>query len=352
MDKEHSTPPPSTLSVRDLRVSFGSGTRATQVLHGIDLSIQPGEIHGLVGESGSGKTLLALSMLGLLPQGAQRQGAVALGETVLSDLSERKLRAIRGARISMVFQEPMTALNPVKTIGDQIADAIEVRSATKPSLHERGRTRDTVIALLSSVRIEDPARCASSFPHMISGGERQRAMIAMAIANQPDIIIADEPTTALDVTVQAEILDLLVELVERRGMGMLFISHDLAVVGEIADRVSVLYAGRVVETGPVHKVLGDAKHPYTQGLMASSLIPQEMNGTGGERGVDTGRIKRPPLPVIPGTVPSPKALPNGCAFSPRCAEKDPRCGTVPDLRGPDGADVSDGWQVACWRRAT
>jgi oligopeptide/dipeptide ABC transporter ATP-binding protein len=278
--------------------SRGPGARVA-VVDGVDLALERGETLALVGESGCGKTLTALSILHLVPRpGRIEAGSIRLEGRELAGLPAVQWRGIRGAAIAMVFQEPMTSLNPVRSVGDQVMEAVR--------LHERvsrAEARRRALALFERVGIPDPAQRLESYPHQLSGGMRQRAMIAMALAARPRVLVADEPTTALDVTIQAQILELLRELVHELGMAILLITHDLGVVNELADRVAVMYAGRVVEQGGRVELLGAPRHPYTQGLLRA--IPARVQP--GER-----------LAEIPGAVPSPEAWPPGCRFHPRC----------------------------------
>jgi oligopeptide/dipeptide ABC transporter ATP-binding protein len=294
------------LRVHSLTTVFKLPAGEVRAVNGVSLQISRGETLGLVGESGSGKSMTALSILRLVqPPGITRGGPIEFnGRKDLLELSEREMRKIRGAEIGFVFQEPMTALDPVYTVGDQIAEAILV--------HERTPRREAharAIQLLEAVKIPEPAKRARDYPHQLSGGMRQRVLIAMAVACQPLMLIADEPTTALDVTIQAEILDLLHEMKERFDLALLLITHDLGVVAGHADRVAVMYAGRIVEEGSVRQVFRSPAHPYTRGLLAS--IP--------------GRTRGARLASIDGTVPNLASLPLGCAFEPRCAERFERC---------------------------
>ncbi|ANH08353.1 ABC transporter ATP-binding protein [Shinella sp. HZN7] len=305
------TPEP-ILEISNLRTVFRVRGREIAAVNGIDLVIRPGETVALVGESGSGKSVTSLSVMRLLARriGVIDNGSIRFrgkdGKTKdLVTLGEEEMRQIRGNDIGMVFQEPMTSLNPVYTIGDQISESLRV--------HRRLGRREGVeaaVGLLDKVGIPDARRRAGQYPHELSGGMRQRATIAMALACDPTLLIADEPTTALDVTIQAQILDLMQALQRERGMGMLFVTHNLGVVAEIAHRVAVMYAGRIVETGPVAEVFKAPRHPYTMGLLKSMPrlgTASEMKRTGAK------------LPAIPGMVPSLADLPAGCAFAPRCA---------------------------------
>jgi peptide/nickel transport system ATP-binding protein/oligopeptide transport system ATP-binding protein len=296
-------------------------------VNGVSFHVDRGETVGLVGESGCGKTVTAFSIMRLIPipPGRITGGRILLRGRNLLDLSGEEMRQLRGNEISMIFQEPMTALNPVYTVGDQIMEAIR--------LHQRVNRREArrrAIEMLAHVGIPSPEQRVDEYPHQLSGGMRQRVMIAMALSCHPAILIADEPTTALDVTIQAQILDLLRKLQEEMGMAILLITHDLGVVAETADRVAVMYAGRIAEYADVRTLFGSPRHPYTIGLLES--IPR-MN-----RELDE-------LPVVPGTVPPPTAFPPGCPFHPRCPFAVDRCRTeLPVLE-----EVSPGHQVRCHR---
>ena len=298
------------LRVESLTTTFKLPTGNLRAVDRVSFELRRGETLGLVGESGSGKSMTALSILRLVqPPGHIEGGPIAFnGRADLLELSERDMRRIRGAEIGFIFQEPMTALNPVFTIGDQIAEAMLVHGKVRRS-ELRGRT----IKLLEAVRIPDPERRIQDYPHQLSGGMRQRVLIAIALACQPLLLIADEPTTALDVTIQAEILDLLQEMKEKLDLALLLITHDLGVVAGRAERVAVMYAGRIVEEGPVRQVFQSPAHPYTRGLLAS--IP---GGAPGQR-----------LQAIEGTVPNLAKLPSGCAFEPRCTSRFDVCRTSP-----------------------
>jgi peptide/nickel transport system ATP-binding protein len=308
------------LDVRDLSITFArsragrglsNSISGTSAVRGLSFSIAAGEVLGLVGESGSGKSVTSLAIMGLLPSSASVTGGITFqnGDGVsshLASLSSDQLRQIRGSRIAMIFQEPMTALNPVMRVGDQIAEAVLAHRQVSKS-----EARRLAIEGMREVAISDPERRARSYPHQLSGGMRQRVMIAMAIVNRPKLLIADEPTTALDVTIQQQILDLLKELRLKFGLAMLFISHDLAVVSHVADRVAVMYAGSLVEMGTKADIFRAPAHPYTQGLLRS--IPT----------LATDRAV--PLATIEGTVPSAGQLPAGCPFEPRCGFRVSSC---------------------------
>ena len=277
----------------------------------MSFAIAPGEVLGLVGESGSGKSITSLAIMRLLPPQAQVSGEILFAGNDaaprnLPSLSDDSMRQLRGSRIAMIFQEPMTALNPVMRVGDQVAEAILAHN----SVSKRDAWQRSVDAM-NDVAIPDPARRARDYPHQLSGGMRQRIMIAMAIANRPQLLIADEPTTALDVTIQAQILELLAELRTKFGLAMLFISHDLAVVSHVADRVAVMYAGSLIELGAKRDIFQAAAHPYTRGLLHA--VPD----------LKTDRAR--PLQTIDGTVPALQSMPSGCAFEPRCEFRAPEC---------------------------
>ncbi len=315
------------LRIRGLRTTFRTRAGELPAVDGVDLDLFAGETLGVVGESGCGKSVTALSVLRLVPD---PPGRIAAGEIWFDgrDLvrcSEEEMRHIRGARISMIFQEPMTSLNPVFRVGDQIEESLRVHTDM-----DRASRRERVVELLDVVGIAEPRQRARDYPHQLSGGMRQRVMIAMALACNPDVLIADEPTTALDVTIQAQILDLLASLEERFRMAVLLITHDLGIVAEAARRIAVLYAGRVVETGRVADVYRSPRHPYTAGLL---------------RAMPGGRVAhRSPLHVIPGVVPDLMSRPRGCSFRERCPRAIAVCAEVdPDLRAEGG----EGRAVAC-----
>ncbi len=291
------------LEVRNLCVTFG----VTPAVRGVSFTLAPGEILGIVGESGSGKSATVMALPRILPPSASVSGEALFQGRDLLQLGENEMRRVRGAGIAMIFQEPMSALNPVMTIGRQVAEAVR-----------EGHPQTVALEMLKQVAIPEPERRMKQYPHHLSGGMRQRVMIAMALAGRPSLLIADEPTTALDVTIQAQILALLKELRERLRLAILLITHDLAVAAETADRVAVMYAGRIVETGAIREVLEAPAHPYTRGLL---------------RVAPTLEAARPGrLPAIPGAMPAPDALPRGCSFEPRCDARIPPCtGAVPDL---------------------
>jgi peptide/nickel transport system ATP-binding protein len=305
------------LEVENLTIRLGS----LPIVRGISFSLPRGGTLGLVGESGSGKSMTALALMRLLPTAAQASGVIKLnGEDILG-ADEARLCALRGDRMAMIFQEPMTSLNPVHTVGDQIAEPLVVHGKD-----DEAAARRMAVGLLERVGIVDAPARMSSYPHQLSGGQRQRAMIAMALACRPDLLIADEPTSALDVTVQAQIIDLLRGLVDETGMALLLISHDLGVIGRIAERVIVLYAGAVMEEGPTEAVFAQRLHPYTQALFAA--LPG--------RGARKGRR----LAAVPGTVPPPQALPPGCPFYGRCPRGQEICRDNPPPRIEDGGSTA------------
>jgi oligopeptide/dipeptide ABC transporter ATP-binding protein len=302
------------LSVRDLRVGFATEGGLLQAVDGVSFDLVAGEVLAIVGESGSGKSVTAQTILGLTRSpNARIEGSVRLGGAELLDASDAALRKVRGERVGMVFQDPMTSFNPVYRLGNQIGEAIRA--------HRRGisksEARERVIELLDAVGIPDAERRVDAYPHEFSGGMRQRAMIAMALVLDPEVLIADEPTTALDVTIQAQILRLLERLNEERGLATILITHDLGVVAEVADRVLVMYAGRVVEQGTLDEIFYDPQHPYTWGLLGSLTR------------LDRERPKR--LPQIKGVPPSLLSLPRGCSFRPRCPHEFGRCAELPSL---------------------
>ena len=298
------------LEIRDLRTSFRTAAGAAHAVDGVSLSLAAGRTLGLVGESGCGKTMIALSIMRLVPPpGVITGGRIEVAGRNLLELSERAMRAVRGAEIAMIFQEPMTSLNPVLTIGDQISEAIRLHG-------DGGRhaARAQAVEMLRTVEIPEAERRIDDYPHQLSGGMRQRVMIAMALSCRPTLLIADEPTTALDVTIQAQILDLLGDLQRRFGMALLLVTHDFGVVAERADDVAIMYAGRVVERGAVADVFRAPLHPYTQGLLRS--IPR------------VGPAQRRRLESIPGVVPDLCHLPSGCRFRDRCPLAIPECAAI------------------------
>jgi oligopeptide/dipeptide ABC transporter ATP-binding protein len=320
------------LEVRNLTVEFprpnsAAGSAPLVAVRDLSFSIAPGEVLGVVGESGSGKSLTSLAVMGLLPAQARTRGEITFTNGTTHDLlhlPNEAMRHLRGSSIAMIFQEPMTALNPVMRVGEQIAEAVRAHNTVG-----KKDSWDRAVQAMEEVAIPDSTRRARDYPHQLSGGMRQRVMIAMAIVNRPKLLIADEPTTALDVTIQAQILRLLGELRAKFGLTMLFISHDLAVVSQVADRVAVLYAGSLVELGTDHDIFHNPSHPYTRGLLACAPT------------LTTDRSQS--LATIEGTVPSPQALPPGCLFEPRCAYRIPAC----RLAVPPLIEVSPGHWARC-----
>jgi peptide/nickel transport system ATP-binding protein len=323
----------TVLDVKNLRTVFFTNSGLFKAVDDVSFSVRRGETLAIVGESGCGKSVTALSIMRLVPDPPGRivGGSVVLEGTDLLGLDEDEMRAIRGNRISMIFQEPMTSLNPVMRIGDQITEAVRLhRSMT------RKEAWDKAVEMLRLVRIPVPGRRAQEYPHQLSGGMRQRAMIAMALACRPALLIADEPTTALDVTIQAQILALILDLQKELGMGLVLITHDLGVVAQTAQRVIVMYAGKKVEEADVETLFADPRHPYTRGLMASMPAVASFGSNANTR-----------LTEIPGMVPSLTNLPKGCAFAPRCGLAIARCREeYPPLQAWDTDHLA-----ACWRAA-
>jgi peptide/nickel transport system ATP-binding protein/oligopeptide transport system ATP-binding protein len=315
------------LSVNGLRTVFRTSHGEVTAVDGVDISVERGRTLGIVGESGCGKSVLSLSVMRLVPPpGRVADGRILFEGKNLLELPSAEMRDIRGNRIAMIFQEPMTSLNPVFTVGDQITEAMRAHDRTASFSALRSRA----ISALQRVRIPAPERRFDEYPHQMSGGMRQRVMIAMALACAPDLLIADEPTTALDVTVQAQILDLLRELQQQTGMAIILITHDLGIVAEMADEVAVMYAGRVVERARGAAIFDDPQHPYTLGLLGS--IPK----------IEENRDR---LLAIEGTVPAPFALPQGCRFHPRCVFSDAAC----TMQDPELRQLSEDHRAACIR---
>ena len=323
----------TVLDVRGLQTVFFTNSGLFRAVDDVSFSVRRGETLAIVGESGCGKSVTALSIMRLVPEPPGRivGGSVVLEGTDLLGLDETAMRRIRGNRMSMIFQEPMTSLNPVMRIGDQITEAVRLHRSTT-----RQQAWKQAVEMLRLVRVPEPARRALEYPHQLSGGMRQRAMIAMALACRPVLLIADEPTTALDVTIQAQILALVLELQRELGMGLILITHDLGVVAQTAQRVIVMYAGKKVEEAGVEELFANPRHPYTRGLMAS--IPA-VPGSGAN---DNARLTE-----IPGMVPSLTKLPAGCAFAPRCELAVARCREqYPPLQSWGTHHLA-----ACWRAA-
>ena len=318
---------PRLLEVRDLRTSFQTATGVVRAVDGVSWDIEPGETVALVGESGCGKSVSALSIMRLVaePAGRIEGGEIVYKGRDLLKLSEEEMRGVRGREIAMIFQEPMTSLNPVLSIGRQLTEGLEIHLGMRPP-----ESRARAVELLGMVGIPDAQRRLAQYPHHFSGGMRQRMMIAMALACNPSLILADEPTTALDVTIQAQILELMRELSRRLGVAMLIITHNLGVVARYADRVNVMYAGRIIEQAAAAELYANPRHPYTLGLLRS--VPR----------LDEPRRAR--LDPIQGQPPDLTRLPPGCAFGPRCAYRVERCGeAVPPLQA-----VGAGHRSACW----
>jgi oligopeptide/dipeptide ABC transporter ATP-binding protein len=325
------TPEQGTLlEIRSLKTYFFTRKALVKAVDGVNLSLVHGETLGVVGESGCGKTMTALSLLRLFPNppGKIVEGQLFFEGRDLAQLSDGEIRKIRGNRISMIFQEPMTSLNPVFSVGNQIMEPLMLHQGLN-----RHEARERAIEMLRLVGIPSPQRRVREFPHQLSGGMRQRVMIAMALSCRPRLLIADEPTTALDVTIQAQILDLMVKLKEQMGTAILLITHNLGVVAQMAQRVLVMYAGKIVEEAPVEELFDNPLHPYTRGLLTS--IPR----------LDLVHLGEPQrLQEIPGLVPSLFHLPKGCAFCPRCLQAMDRCRREP----PDFFEVRPGHSIRCW----
>ncbi|MFM9883928.1 MAG: ABC transporter ATP-binding protein [Burkholderiales bacterium] len=318
------TSPTPLLAVRHLRVEFPTRQGTLVAVDDVSFDIAPGEILGVVGESGAGKSLTGAAIIGLLePPGRIAAGEILLDGTRIDNLPSHEIRRIRGRQIGAVFQDPLTSLNPLYTIGDQLIETIMTHLSMT-----RGRARERAIGMLGDVGIPAPERRIDHYPHQFSGGMRQRVVIALALCAEPKLVIADEPTTALDVSIQAQIITLLKHMCRERGAAVMLITHDMGVIAETADRVAVMYAGRIVEIGPVRDVIHKARHPYTAGLM--SAIPKL-----GEQ--------RERLAQIDGSMPRLTAIPRGCAFNPRCPSVVDRCRQVrPDLVAVDTT------RAACW----
>ncbi|MFV9690555.1 MAG: ABC transporter ATP-binding protein [Desulfobacteria bacterium] len=318
----------SLLDVRDLRTSFYTDQGVVHAVDGVSFSVERGKTLGIVGESGCGKSVTALSVMRLVPErvGRIESGTVLFDGRDILKLKEREMQNVRGNSISMIFQDPMTSLNPVFTVGNQIAEVLHLHR--KLSAKEALKIAET---MLRQVGMPDPHLCVNEYPHRLSGGMRQRVMIAMALSCKPRLIIADEPTTALDVTIQAQILELLMSLQEKHGMSIIMITHNLGVIAEVADDVLVIYAGHVIEENSVDGLFRTPLHPYTKGLLASvpKLTDKEMAAR---------------LPTIPGSVPDLISLPSGCRFADRCSDRFELCERMPDM-----VDVGGGHRVRCWK---
>jgi oligopeptide/dipeptide ABC transporter ATP-binding protein len=318
------------LEVRNLQTHFPTRAGLVKAVDGVSFHVARGELVGLVGESGCGKSITALSVMRLIaPPGEIVGGEILFEGENLLQATEERMREIRGNDIAMIFQDPMTSLNPVYTVGEQIAEALRLhRGLSRTDAHQ------AAVDAMKEVAIPDPARRVNDYPHQLSGGMRQRVMIAMALACDPELLIADEPTTALDVTIQAQILELLNELRQTRELGVLLITHDLGVVAEVADRVAVMYTGKIVEESPVAELFAQPRHPYAEGLLRS--VPKL---------TESGEERARRLSTIEGVVPKPTALPAGCHFAPRCIHKEPRCerGEIPLYQ------INEAVQVRCVR---
>ncbi len=314
----------SVLEVRDLQTVVRSRGRELPVVRGVSLDVQAGEVVALVGESGSGKSMTALSVMGLLPSAARVTGGTArLGGRDLLALDPTELRKARGDEIAMIYQDPMTSLNPLMRVGAQVVEGLEAHGV--PRVDARSRALES----LGEVGLPRPERIARSYPHELSGGQCQRVMVAMAVAMRPKVLIADEPTTALDVTIQQQVLSLVDDLRQRLGMAVVWITHDLGVVARIAEKVLVMYAGRVVESGRSADLFRRPEHPYTAALLGS--IPPVLGS------------ERPPIPQIGGTPPDLASLPAGCSFHPRCLQREAKCTEHDPRLEPRGRDLA-----ACW----
>ena len=315
------------LKVEDLKTSFMTSSGEVQAVRGVSFEVHKGEILGIVGESGSGKSVTSMSILRLLADTARiKNGKIEFEGTDLTKVSDKQMREIRGQKIAMVFQDPMSSLNPLIPVGKQVAEMIHVHH---PEM-KRDELQAATLELFREVRIPEAEKRLKSYPHEFSGGMRQRVMIAMALANHPDLLIADEPTTALDVTIQHQILKQMRSLQEEYGTSIIFITHDLGVVAEMCTRVIVMYAGKIVEMAPVEKLFATPSHPYTQGLIAS--VPKLGSG-----------VKV--LPSIPGSVPDLASMPTGCRFAPRCKYATDKCRE----QEPELLDISEDQKCRCWR---
>jgi len=317
---------PPLLEARDLRVALRTARGPAEAVRGVSFSLERGETLGVIGESGCGKSVTALAIMGLLPETARIGGSVRFAGRELVGLPDAELCRVRGDRIGMVFQEPMTSLNPLHTVGHQVAEPLRLHRGLRA-----GAARAEAIRLLERVGLPDARRRVDAYPHQLSGGQRQRVTIAVALACGPDLLIADEPTTALDVTIQGQILDLIADLVAERGMALILISHDLGVVAENVDRMLVMYGGQIVEQGPTPVVFARRAHPYTRGLFGAR---PRLGGARGER-----------LATIPGTVPDLIDLPVGCPFADRCTKVIDACRVAP----PADVPLGEGHSARCLR---
>jgi peptide/nickel transport system ATP-binding protein len=317
---------PELLRVRDLRITLPTARGPAEALRGVSFGLDRGQTLGLIGESGCGKSMTALALMGLLPERAQLSGSIRFDGTELTTLDEADWCQLRGARLGMVFQEPMTALNPLHTVGRQIAEPLRLHRGLSADA-----ARAEALRLLERVQLPQAAQRLDTYPHQLSGGQRQRVVIAIALACGPDLLIADEPTTALDATIQREVLDLLAGLVQDSGMALLLVSHDLAVMAHRVQRLMVMYAGQVVESGPASAVFAQPAHPYTRGLLAARPRLGLARGTR--------------LTTIPGRVPELHEMPPGCAFADRCPRVIEACRAAP----PAVVDLGDGHQARCIR---
>jgi oligopeptide/dipeptide ABC transporter ATP-binding protein len=324
-EREPTVSSPSLLAVDSLHVQFPSPAGPVEAVAGVSFTVAAGETVALVGESGSGKSVTSLAIMGLLGAGRVAAGSIAFRDEDLARADSERLRRLRGAEIAMVFQNPMTSLDPLFTVGGQVAEALRIH---RPLTRRAARSR--AVELLDEVGIPDPERRVRAYPHELSGGQQQRVMVAMALACEPALLIADEPTTALDVTVEAQILKLMRTLQREHGTALLFITHDMGVVSRMADRVVVMYAGRVVEQGTVADVLREPQNPYTRALIDSIPTPATPRDV--------------PMPAIPGNVPSLAELPSGCRFHPRCPSVMDRCGESE----PPLYDLGPGRVSRCW----
>jgi peptide/nickel transport system ATP-binding protein len=313
------------LSVRGLTVEFPTRRGLLTAVEDITFDIMPGEVLGMVGESGAGKSMTGAAIIGLIdPPGRIARGEIWLGEKRIDNLAPEEMRKIRGRRIGMIFQDPLTSLNPLYRISRQLIETIRTHLPLSES-----DARKRAVKLLDDVGIPDAARRIDDYPHQFSGGMRQRVVIALALCADPEVVIADEPTTALDVSVQAQIIDVMKEICAERGAAIMLVTHDMGVIAETADRVAVMYAGRLAELGPVASVIKDAKHPYSQGLMGA--IPK--------LGENLDRLVH-----IPGSMPRLNAIPQGCAFNPRCPKVFDKC----RIHRPAASEIEPGRRAACW----